>query len=446
MLKINNDFFESIIIYNMLTNETYLSSIIDILNPSFFKNTDIRSIITIITEFYKQRNTIPNHTEIKAYLTTDELKDSFKKVVTSFKNLDKNYNIEELYANTERFLKEKAIYNAVTKTVNEYSENKINIPKTLEIFEKACGISLVEDLGLNYFKDIDKHCEQLKEIEKRISTGWKWLDDKLGGGYLEKGRALYVFTGFTNVGKSIFLGNTVTNILKQNKCVVLITLEMPEHIYSARLDSQITKIKNSLLSTSIPILKSKIIDFSKTHLNATLVVKEFPPKTITCNHIKAYIKKLIAKGIKPETIVIDYVNLINPPTVTTSSYENIKAVAEQMRALSYIYSVPIISASQINRSGAKTAEPGMELVSESLGLPMTSDAQFSIWQDENDKDLGIINLGMQKNRFGPNFGSTKLKIDYDTFIVEEIVDQFFSSNENLKNASNSLDKILDGNK
>jgi len=446
MQKLNNDFFESVIIYNSLTNETYLSSIIDVLNPNYFKSVDIKSVITIITDFYKQRNSIPNHTEIKAYLTTEELKTSFKKVVTSFKNLDKKYNQEELYQNTERFLKEKAVYNAVIKTVNEYSEDKVNIPQTLEIFEKACGISLVEDLGLNYFKEIDKHCEQLKAIDKRVSTGWKWLDKNLGGGYLENGRAMYIFTGFTNVGKSIFLANTTTSMLKQNKCVVLITLEMPEDIYASRIDSQLTKIKNSILNESTSILKSKVVDFSKTHPNAILIIKEFPPKTITCNHIKSFVKKLINKNIKPDALVVDYVNLINPPKDSSSSYENIKAVAEQLRAMSYIFKCPMISASQINRAGAKIADPGMELVSESMGLPMTSDAQFSIWQDENDKDLGIINLGMQKNRFGPNYGSTKLKIDYDTFIIEEIEDQFFSSNETLKGVSKSLDKILEDSK
>jgi replicative DNA helicase len=242
------------------------------------------------------------------------------------------------------------------------------------------------------------------------------------------------------------LGNNAINILKQNKCVVLITLEMSEQMYARRFDSQISKIKNYELNKSIPLLKSKLEDYSKIKPNAQLIIKEFPPKTITCNHIKTYIKKLISKKIKPEAIIIDYVNLINPTLITASSYENVKSVSEQLRALSYIFECPVISATQINRQGANVADPGMELTSESMGLPMTADAAFSIWQDDNDKDLGVINLGMQKSRFGPNFGTTKMRIDYDTFLIDEIEDQFFSSNVTLKEASNSLDKLLENDK
>ena len=61
----------------------------------------------------------------------------------------------------------------------------------------------------------------------------------------------------------------------------------------------------------------------------------------------------------------------------------------------------------------------MHNVSESMGLPATADAMFGITQSEEDKELGIIRLGMIKNRFGPNFGKTALRIDFNTLSITE---------------------------
>jgi replicative DNA helicase len=105
--------------------------------------------------------------------------------------------------------------------------------------------------------------------------------------------------------------------------------------------------------------------------------------------------------------------------VGNNSYEKIKHLAEKVRALSYEFNCPIITASQINRSGYDTSEPGLSTVSESMALPATADCVFTIWQSDEDKELGIINLGVVKNRFGPNFGATPLKIDYHTLTLSE---------------------------
>ena len=49
----------------------------------------------------------------------------------------------------------------------------------------------------------------------------------------------------------------------------------------------------------------------------------------------------------------------------------------------------------------------------------TADAVVSIWQRDEDAELNVINLGMMKNRFGPNFGTCAMTIDYGTLTVTE---------------------------
>jgi hypothetical protein len=65
------------------------------------------------------------------------------------------------------------------------------------------------------------------------------------------------------------------------------------------------------------------------------------------------------------------------------------------------------------------ANPGMEGVAESLGIVMTADMIATIFQTEEDRELGIIRLGMPKNRLGPRGMVQTMKIDYSTLTVHQ---------------------------
>ena len=396
--------------------------------------------MSIITDFYQRRNCCPSTTEIKSFLTTDDLKNSFTKIVKSFTLLDKKYNKDELIANTEKFIKEKAVYNTMLEVVDECTQRDIDTGTILNRFEEACNLSLTSNIGLEYFKDIDLHIKDLETLDNYIPTGWDWIDRRIGGGLLESGRALYVFAGQTNVGKSIFLGNMATNIARTGRTVVLITLEMPEMIYAKRISSQISQIPISRIQDSTGELREKVTQFKVEHPQSKLLIKEFPPNTITVNQLSAFMKKLVRNGIDPDLIVVDYINLLNSP-IGTNSYERVKYATEQLRALSYEYECPIVSATQINRSGFDQIDPGMETISESVGLAATADCIFSIWQEEEDRDLGRMQIGLMKNRFGPNFGSQTMRIDYTTLTLDE--DETGNETEAAQDATNILEAFKD---
>jgi replicative DNA helicase len=432
MAKIDHDYFENVLIYKALTDELYLASIVDYVRPIFFKDKDIKPIFEIIKDFFNRRNTCPTNTEIKACLTTKELKDSYIRTVERFKDIDKNMNADELYQNTEIFLKEKAVYHTMLEVVEKPD---MDTAKILEKFESSCNISLTTETGLDMINDVDKIIENLSSQINYIPTGWTWLDDKIGGGFLQDGRSLYVFTGETNIGKSIFLGNVALNIAKQGKNVLLITLEMPEMLYAQRIGSNLTKIPLSKLRTELSTFKQAVEEYSGNHPGAKILIKEFPPSTITVGFLQSYIKKLRNKGLKFDAIVLDYVNLLTYPG-EGNSYEKVKKITEQLRALTYIFNCPIITATQVNRSGFGVSDPGMETISESSGLAMTADVIMSIWQETTDRELGVIKMGMMKNRFGQNFGQCVLRIDYSTLTLSE--DEHLNDTEASTSTINAL--------
>ena len=413
--------------FNALMNQNYLETILEHVNPLYFKDKNIQIVFNILKSFYIENSSVPNLTELKAHLVTKEQKDALKETWMSFNVIDKQYNQDLLLKNTERFLREKAVLSTVVDTSIDVQSGIIDSAKILKKFESACGISLMDNLGLDYLEDIDKHCKDLQEVFKTISSGWKWLDNHIGGGFMSEGRALYCFFGQTNVGKSIFLGNIATNILSQNKTVVLISLEMPEQVYAKRISAQLSRIPCDDLKIQIDPLRNFVNEYKVKNKNSKLIIKEFPPQSITVLQLKNYINKLKSKGIKPDAIIVDYVNLIAPPTAGLSSYDGIKKITEGLRALTYEFECPLITATQANRAAVGMAQPDMGKTGESMGLSHTVDAQLSIWTEEGDSDLGIIHMGIEKTRFGPREVYTHLNIDYPTLSLSEpsdIVQQY----------------------
>lgn len=417
-LKLNLDEFESVLVYKSLTDEKYLSGIIDLVKPDYFKDKNIKQIFLTIKAYYEKRNTVPNITELKTFINSEEVKNAFVNVLRTISNIDKNLNEDTLIENTERYIKERAIYSTMLEVAEDVSSGKIDTSFILDKFEKSCNINLKTDIGLDLFNNFDAVVTDLTTEQPTISSKWAWLDEKIDGGFMQNGRALYVFAGETNVGKSIFLGNIASNIASQGKTVLIISLEMSELVYAKRLSSNITKIPMRSLRDETITLKQQIEEISKATPDSRIIIKEFPPSTVTCHQIQSFVKTLTSKGIKLDAIVVDYVNLLKS-TLGNNSYERIKYATEHLRALTYIFSCPIITATQLNRSGYNVNNPGLDTIGESMGLAATADVIISIFQDEEDKELGIVKMAMMKNRFGAKFGSTAMKLDYSTLTVSE---------------------------
>lgn len=420
MIEIDFDYFEKVLVKNAITNGAYLASIADYVQPKYFTDKNIAKYFEIVAEFYDKRQSLPTFSEVKTYLTTDELKTNFKKLIESFKEIDSNHNEDELYQNTERFLKERGMYHSILESAEEISEGEADTAKIVEKFEKIAGINLNVDKGIELYGDKEKIIENILSDETMISSKWSWLDEAVDGGFTEAGKALYVFAGQSNIGKSIFLGNVAANMASQGKHVLVVTLEMSETLYAKRIASNVTKIPMKEFRNCIPTLRHALEEEHK-NTDGRIYIKEFPPSTITPKQLGAFIKKMKDSGIRIDAVVLDYLTLMT--AAGSNSYEKGKNICEQVRALSYVYKCPFISACQLNRSAVGQNNPDMSGVAESLAIVMTADVIVSIFQNEEDQEMAVIRLGMMKNRFGPRGMTQAMRIDYSTLSIYQADDE-----------------------
>jgi hypothetical protein len=91
-----------------------------------------------------------------------------------------------------------------------------------------------------------------------------------------------------------------------------------------------------------------------------------------------------------------------------------------------------------HNSAFNQSDPGMETISESIGLAATADVIVSIYQNEEDRELGIIRLGMMKNRYGPRGHTQAMRIDYTTLTITQAEESAQESSDSTYNMLQSL--------
>ena len=431
-LKEDFDFVEKLIMKNCLDNEQFLSIVIPYLNNDLFADKHNKKIIELLQKYFAKYGRKPTSTELSVFLNSDKLKEAYVSVKGNIDTITEDIDYNTLLDHTERFLKLQGFQNTLLSIAENWESvtDKEDLISFYNNVEKIIGYSLRSSEGHNYFEDLGKHIDDLLTETNHISSGLEWVDRLLNGGFLQEGRAMYIFAGETNVGKSIFLHNMAVNIMKQNKKVLLFSLEMSEQMYNIRITSTIAQLDNKTLKNNVEDIKDGVQKFRMMRPEAGLIVKEYPPNSITPAVLKTYTKQIIStKKFKPDAIVVDYLNLLTSDG--NNSYEKIKNISEQLRALSYEFQCPVITATQLNRSGYSGAGsstqaqvydqrgPGMSSVSESYGTGATADAVFGLFRTDQDKEDNAIHLNIMKNRFGSNSGVTRLGVDYRTMTVFE---------------------------
>jgi KaiC/GvpD/RAD55 family RecA-like ATPase len=317
---------------------------------------------------------------------------------------------------TKTFIRDERMKNALL-TAMPFLEAK-NFDEVLKLVNQAAAVNFDDNLGLDYFGDIAARMERLKTGDNVIPTGYANVDKMLNGGWRSK--TLNVFGAGTNVGKTLILSDITSKLLKQSLNGLYITLEIYQDSLANRIDANIADIEMSDLKDNVDVLVKKIEDERKKAEArgvpyGTLIIKEYPPTSLNCNQILAYVRELqLKKGFVPAFICVDYLALMAPngKSFSDNTYGKLKTVAEELRAVACILDVPIFTATQVNRNAYGLSEVGMESTSDSMGIPMTADVMIMASRDEVCEKENKMYWYFAKSRFSKNGGGFYMNVQY----------------------------------
>ena len=343
--------------------------------------------------------------EIEVETRKDLNETEHQKIVDIIKTLDStDVDMEWLVDTTEKFCKDKAIYNAIVDGISIIDGKDKNrgadaIPSLLT---DALAVSFDNAVGHDYFDDSEKRFDFYHKIEERIPFDLEFFNKITKGGLPQK--TLNIALAGTGVGKSLFMCHMAANCLSQGKNVLYITLEMAEERIAERIDANLLNVSmEDLHDLPKTMFESKIKKIQKK-TNGTLIVKEYPTASAHSAHFRGLIKELsIKKSFKPDMIFIDYLNICASSRLkgaaNVNSYTYIKSIAEELRGLAVETNVPIMSATQTTRGGFTSTDIGLEDTSESFGLPATADFMFALISNEELDALNQIVVKQLKNRY-----------------------------------------------
>ena len=403
---------EQAILSNLIHSEEYCRKVVPHLKRDYFGDRKEAAVVSLLIKFFEDYNK-PASPEI-IQIEIGNLKGFTDKEIPEMQELVKlldkaEPNQEWLIGQTEKFCKDRAVYNAILNSIKiiDGRDKTLQQDAIPSILSDALSVCFDNHVGHDYIEDASSRYDYYHRVEEKVPFDLDMFNKITKGGLSKK--TLNICLAGTGVGKSLFMCHVAAGALSAGRNVLYITMEMAEERIAERIDANLLNLTmDELKVVDRDIYESRIDKIAKK-TQGHLIVKEYPTASAHAGHFRALLEELkLKREFKPDIVMIDYLNICSSQRMkqggSINSYTYIKAIAEELRGLAVEYNVPIVSATQTTRSGFTNSDPGLEDTSESFGLPATADFMFALVSNEELEQLNQIIVKQLKNRYNdPNY-------------------------------------------
>ena len=294
---------------------------------------------------------------------------------------------------------------------NAAAEFMMQNAPTLQPNYELGGVDIISQASVRFEEYKDRKANQDKWY---FESGFQELDDIIHG--LQRGEELFVLFARTNQGKSWILAKMCAHVWQTGFNVGYISPEMSASSVGFRFDTLTSRFSNRGLmwgrDDSADAEYEKYINDLQTHTNRFMVATpaDFGGR-ITVSKIRNWVKQY-----KLDMVAIDGITYVsdergrNNDNKTTS----LTNISEDLMSLSVELKIPILVVVQANRSGVGVGDddgtPELESIRDSDGIAHNASKVISIRQKQN----GVLEMGIKKQRFGAVGGKLNYTWDIDT--------------------------------
>ena len=428
--------FQIKVISSLLTHKEFLTNIHDIISEEYFENNAQKWTIKQIIKYYDKYHTTP---------TLDVLKVELQKVDNEVLQISIKEQLKEAYVASDddleyvreefnNFCRNQQLKRALMTSVDLLKAGDFESIRTL--IDNVLKAGQDKNLGHEYLKDIE---ERYRENSRTtVSTPWDKINDLLQGG-LGNGDFGLIF-GNPGGGKSWSLVAIGGHAVKMGYNVLHYTLELGEDYVGKRYDAYFTNINVGKISEH----KDKINE-TIPKLKGQLIIKEFPTGRATMSTIESHIDKCSGLGIKPDLVIIDYVDLLSSRKKNRERKDEIDDIYSSAKGLARQLDIPIWSVSQVNRAGAQDKIIEGDKAAGSYDKLMITDFCMSLSRKKEDKAKNTGRFHIMKNRYGMDGLTFNVKADTSTghFEVHEYHVDIEEDNLLPSKQSNKFDTDVD---
>lgn len=436
--------FEKILLKKLIYSGDFFGKSMPILKKKYFEDIGNQELFSLIQLYYNEYRSIPSITELVASVKNVFNNETRAAIVSSLQEINKTeevQNIEFMLDETVSWVKD-AMY---LESLRIGSDGLMKKDETLkqkakQIMEDMAKVTIDTDLGLD-FDNIEEMIAYYSDRMLGLKTQHKELNKRLGPGFLPS--TLSVILAASGVGKSLLMTDLISGFIKNGKNVLLISLEMADKEIMKRVHANALDLPiNSL--TDLAKTSGEIEQLDRPHLTKEMVqqaynklklsgncgkffVKDYPSGSFSALMLEQLVESYrIEKNIEFDIIFIDYLGIMKSDLLSPSAglYSYVKSIAEEVRATAKKLKLPIVSASQLNRSATNNVDDADNSnVSDSMGTVMTADFMMFLLQNEEMKEKKEIVCKITKNRFAGITDTWLMNIDYEHMRFHDMIVQ-----------------------
>jgi replicative DNA helicase len=361
--------FEPILLKKLLYSGDFFGKAMPILKKKHFTDVGNQELYQLVQEYYNDYRSIPSLVELVAKVknvNNSEVRAEIIKALQTVNTTEEVQNLTFMLDETVSWVKDAMYMEALQIGSDGLMKRDDSLKqKAQKILDERSKVSIDSDLGLD-FDDINTMIDYYSENKIGILTQHDELNKRLGPGFIPG--TLSIILAASGVGKSLMMTDLISGMIKKNKNILLVSLEMADKEIMKRVHANALDLPiNSLLDLNKsqvelerikrPILTKDMVLSAYNRAKAQgncgrFFVKDNPAGSFSPLMLEQLVESFkIERNIVFDIVFVDYIGIMKSDLVSPSAglYSYIKSIAEETRASAKKLGVPIVSASQLNR-------------------------------------------------------------------------------------------------
>lgn len=424
MAKINKDTlaylghdYQIRLVAQILNDKKFANNILDIIDPNYFEDETIRLIVARIKDAKMVDDIVIDISSLEIRMLADTTNDQQRRYILAHLSKIREANLEDSFFIQDKamnFCKQQELLKSMVEINKIISKgDSDNYPMLESILRKAIEHGDNKDDGMDIFDGIEHVL--VDDFRSPIPTGIKGLDEIMDGG-LSKGELAVILAPF-GVGKTTMMTKLANTAMKTGYNVLQIFFEdNPKVIQRKHLSCW-----SGIDLNSLALHKEELMEMVETMTSGKgqLKLKKFPSDGTTIPIIRQYIRKLIASGFRPDIVLLDYIDCVEP----SRKFDDINAgegsVMRQFESMLSELDIAGWTAVQGNRTSIGAEVVQADQMGGSIKKGQIGHFIVSIAKTLDQKENGTATMAILKSRFGKDgivfsdikFDNARIQID-----------------------------------
>ena len=416
--------FQIQLLNQIVVDKDFSSSIMDVIESSYFDNKYFKIILQMIKEYYIKYESTPNFETLDQIVKSEITQEIVAKVVLDTLKQIKDAPFEGTVFVQEKalkFCKQQELQKAMDKAQKIITEGDFESYDKVEgLVRNALQVGEIDKGQTDIFANLDTVLEE--DYRHPIPMGIAGIDRLLKGG-LAKGE-IGVILAPTGVGKTTILTKIANTAFNLGYNVLQVFFEDNPKIIQRKHFTLWTGIEPDNLVKNRDEVMAKVTEIQETMKNK-LVLKKLASDTMTMNQIKGQVRKMIADGNKIDLIMLDYIDCILPESTSKDEWKAEGSVMRGFEAMCHELDLVGWTATQGNRSSISAEVVTTDQMGGSIKKAQVGHVIISVAKTLQQKEMNLATIAITKSRLGKDgvvfenckFNNELLEIDTESSVT-----------------------------